>query len=140
MIDVWNLSHGQNGTTVELRRVPLWAFLACEAGERLLDAGHRVFFAPEWAFRIALAPAPSGEKPDEDGFIHNPHTLGGVLYRLASSLAGGFGAWRHYVTVDHLAVAPEWVAGHVPDAGWPWDGSSLDEARPVPGDAGDVQL
>lgn len=136
-MQVWALSHGRDGTAVELQEVPLWALLLTEAGEWLADASHPVFCCqPEWTFKLTYAPPDEDEEPDEDGEVYNSHTLGAALFRFGNWLINPFGAYRHYVTKVSLPVTPEWVQEHMPDAGWPWDGSSGDEARWTPQDPG----
>lgn len=142
MADVWTLSHGQDGTTVDLHEVPVWAYLAEQASEWVLTATHPLFCCGDWpwAWKIAWAPPPPGEKPDEDGWVYNPHTLGHALHSFGNQLAGGFGAWRRYKTKARIPVPPDWVREHIPDAGWPFDGSSGDEMSSTPGDEGDILL
>jgi hypothetical protein len=142
MISVWNLTHSQNGTSVEVKEVSLWAYLIDQVSDWLLEITHPVFCCSdwEWTWKLAWAPPPEDEKPDDDGYIYNPHTLGHFLHMIGHKLGGGFGMWKRYKTIGDIPVTAEWVQEHIPDAGWPWDGSSGDEAHSEPGDDGDVQL
>lgn len=67
-------------------------------------------------------------------------SLGSKLFALAQWAGNGFGAYRRERDIAHLPVSSEWVREHFPNAGWPWDGSELDEMESKAGDDGDVIL
>lgn len=142
MVRTWSMGHSKDGTEIDLHEVPLRDFLLLEASEWLLDKTHPLFCCSDWpwAWKIAWAPPPEGEEPDEEGWVYNPNTLGHALHLIGNRLAGGFGAIRKYRRVARIPVTPEWVREHIPGAGWPFDGSSGDEMNASPTDDGDIQL
>lgn len=119
------------GTHISLDERPLWALLAERLGEGACAnlTGH-LFCCniPEWTAKLRWGPE------DEDGYTDK--CVFHYMYTLGQWMSLGFGAWRHSRHIADIPVTPEWVAGNYPDAGWPWDGSELDEMHWKPQDAG----
>jgi hypothetical protein len=74
----------------------------------------------DWAYALRWGP----EDP-EYGFASR--SLGSKLFDLAQWCAGGYGSWKKRRPVATIPVSYAWVRENWPDAGWPWDGSDLDE-------------
>lgn len=127
-IETASLSHSQRGTFIDLNERPLWAVAAEMIGENLVSAtGHLLCCnIPEWAFKLRWGPL------DGDGWTDK--NIGHYMYMLGQWTQLGFGAWRQSRHIGKLPVTTEWVQEHYPDAGWPWDGSSIDEMRSTPED------
>ncbi len=139
MTSVWCLTRSKDGAQIWLREIPLWAYLATEAGEWLMEATHPVFCCPpEWAYKLAWAPPPADEEPDETGYVYNPNTVGHALHEVADRLASGFGAWRKYTSKAFIPVTEEWVRENFPEETWLFE--DPDEMHAEPNDDGDVQL
>jgi hypothetical protein len=68
-----------------------------------------------------------GPKDPEYGISF--HSLGSKLFDLAQWAGGGFGAHRRERDVASIPVSYDWVREHYPAAGWPWDGSELEEGE-----------
>lgn len=112
------------GTTIQVSRVPLAALAAEHLSDVLCEAlGTRLCSPPDAAYRLRWGPV------DDLG----------IAVKSAGHLWYSFGEWLHTLTFKHethvatLPVTAEWVREHYPDAGWPWDGSDLEEQEGDPG-------
>lgn len=87
----------------------------------------------DWMYNIRWGPVdPEWEFADK--------SLGSKFLDFTQWTGSGFGAFRREKTLAEIPVTSEWVQEHFPDAGWPWDGSDLDEMHSKAEDSGDVQL
>lgn len=105
------------GVTLNIQNRPLYALVAEHVGDEVYHL--LVCVAPEWLYKVRWG------KADEDGWTDR--SLGSQAYRLGQWAAGGFGAWRKSAPVAEIPVTYAWVREHMPDVGWPWDGSDPDD-------------
>lgn len=120
----WNLVHSLEGTSVSLEEVPFWAWAAQHAGDNFCWlteklTGFCFLSPPEWMFRLRWG------KLDDDGYT--ARNVGHYMWAFGNALCSGFGAYRREKKITSLPVSYDWVREHQPDAGWPWDGSELEE-------------
>ena len=119
-IHLAELSHQKDeGTTHAITEVTLRDYLLeYVVGDNLF--GLLNWMSREWTYSVRWGPV-----DPEWGFAEK--SLGSKLCDLAQWAGGGFGAYRRSRTIAKLPVTAEWVREHYPQAGYPFDGSELDD-------------
>lgn len=126
------LSHGQDGNSIWLWDVPVWAYVLETLGEAFIERTGHIFCCniPEWSYKIRWG------KLDSDGWTYK--SLGYNLHRFGQFAAMGFGSWKTRTRKGIIPVTYEWTAENYPHLGGPWDGTTEDSMRQKPGDEGIV--
>ena len=117
--NIAQLVHGKDGSAVLIEEVALRDYLM----EYVV--GDNLFGLLNWVHRDWMYSVRWGPEDPEFGFAEK--SLGAKLFSLAQWTAGGFGAYRKARRVAQFPVSYEWVREHMPDAGWPWDGTDDNE-------------
>lgn len=119
-MNVASLCHQKTGTTLEIEEVTLRRLVWEHAGETVFGLLHRIGY--EWAYSVRWG-------PKDPEFDYADRSLGHLLFSFGQWSANGFRKFKPPRLVASFEVTPEWVREHYPDAGWPWDGSDLEDCE-----------
>jgi hypothetical protein len=118
MVYVASLSHHiERGTTVEIEEVTFRHLCVDHLGDWLFGAMSHVQY--DWMYSVRW-----GRVDPDWGFADR--SLGHLLFSLSQWCGTAFGSWNKRKKIASFPVTPEWVREHMPELGWPWDGSELD--------------
>lgn len=118
MVYVASLCHHiEEGTTVRIEEVSLWHLYKEHLGDWVFGAMSRIQY--DWMYEVRW-----GRKDPDWGLAD--HSLGHLLFAFSQWCGNGFGHWHDRKLIASFPVTPEWVREHMPELGWPWDGSELD--------------
>ena len=119
-IKIANLSHQKDeGTTLAITEMTLRDYLLeYVVGDNLF--GLLNWISRDWMYNVRWGPV----DPEWD-FAEK--SLGSKMFAFAQWAGGGFGAYRRSRDIARFPVTAEWVREHFPEAGWPFDGSELED-------------
>lgn len=106
-------------TSLSLEETTTWQLVLEDIGDGAF--GLLAHLCNDWAYSIRWGP-----KDPEYGISF--HSLGSKLFDLSQWCGGGFGSWKKHRQVAEIPVSFDWVREHMPEAGWPWDGSDPEDA------------
>ncbi len=116
-IRVAQLSHSKaEGTTLSIEETTLSGLAREHVGDCLFGLTGRISY--DWLYEVRWGP-----KDANCGISFR--SLGSALFSLGQWFGGwGYGSRRH---ISSIPVTSDWVNENFPGAGWPWDGSELED-------------
>lgn len=119
-VDVARLAYQKDEkTTLQIYEVPLSSLVLDSLANAICDHFWHIFCSPpEWAYEVRWG-------PKDEEFEIADKSLGHHWFN--------FGQWvlgfedRGSRRIGSIPVSFDWVKEHMPDAGWPWDGSDSED-------------